>query len=184
MIFGTHVALGPILPLDMPELFRWADDVALARLSEPYYPKNWQLQEAFWTNAQADKSRVFFAIRAKPAAAIIGPTIIGPTIIGYVQISGIDPIHRSADIGICIGDAAHRGQGMGREALELAITYCWNSLNLTRIALSVFSANQPAIDVYTKLGFEREGLLRQARFIDGEWVDRVLMARLHPTRAR
>jgi RimJ/RimL family protein N-acetyltransferase len=174
VIFGTRVALGPILPLDLPELFRWADDVDLARHSEPYYPKNWQQQEAFWTNAAADKSRVFFAIRAKPSAAIIG----------YVQICGIDPVHRSADIGICIGDASHRGQGMGREALELAIAYCWNTLNLTRIALSVFAENQPAIALYARLGFKHEGLLRQARFIAGEWLDLVAMALLHPTRAR
>ena len=189
MIFGTSVALGPILPVDLPELFRWADDVDLARNSEPYYPKNWQHQEVFWTNAQADKSRVFFAIRAKPVAGITGPAIIGPAIIepqiiGYVQICGIDAVHRSAEIGICIGDAVHRGRGLGHEALALAIAYCWDTLNLTRITLSVFASNQPAIALYARLGFEREGVLRQARFINGEWLDLVAMALLHPTRAR
>ena len=168
VIFGKRVALGPILPLDMPEFFRWLDDAELARLNEPYYPKNWHRQEAFWTNADGDKSRIFFAIRAQGDALAIG----------YVQITNIDAVHRSADLGICIGDATQRRQGRGREALELAIAYCWNTLNLSRVALSVFATNQPAIALYTALGFAPEGVLRRAKYINGQWVDVVLMALL------
>ena len=172
MIIGRLVALGPILPVDMVALFAGVDDVAQARVNEPYRPQNWQRQEAFWTNAGDDRTRVFFAIR--------GAT--DPTIIGYVQITGIDPIHRSATISLRIGDASHRGQGKGSEALALAIDYCWRHLNLTRLGLHVFVDNARAIDLYRRLGFEREGTLRQAVFIEGAWVDVVMMALLHPAR--
>jgi RimJ/RimL family protein N-acetyltransferase len=172
LILGKLVALGPILPVDLPTLFRWADDVGEARLNEPYRPQNWHQQEAFWTNAANDRTRVFFAIR----------TANDPAIIGYVQIINIDPVHRSATIGIRIGEPSHRGQGKGREALTLAIDYCWNHLNLSRIALSVFAENRRAIELYARLGFHHEGLLRQAVFIDGAWIDMVLMALLHPGR--
>jgi RimJ/RimL family protein N-acetyltransferase len=172
MMFGTTVALGPILPVDIPSLFRWSDDVADARLNEPYRPLNWHRQEAYWMNAEGDPSRSFFAIRALGA----------PDIIGYVQIRDIHPIHRSAIIGLRIGEAAARGQGSGREALQLAIRYCWHHLNLTRLALTVFARNDRAIALYRAAGFRQEGVMARALFIDGNWIDLMAMALLHPDR--
>jgi RimJ/RimL family protein N-acetyltransferase len=92
MIFGNLVALGPILPTDLPDLYIWGDDPAISRLSEPYLPKNIARDGEFWLNSAGDVSRVFFAIRAHPPAEIIG----------HVQITAIHPIHRSAFLGILI----------------------------------------------------------------------------------
>lgn len=166
MIFGQSVAIGPILPVDIPSLYRWSDDVEAAVLNEPYRPLNWRTQEDFWLNTANDPSRIFFAIRLLGA----------PEIIGYLQIRHIEPIHRSASIGIRLGEAANRRKGYGREALALGIDYAWRQLNLSRMALSVFAHNEPAIALYAAMGFEREGLLRRALFIDGAWVDVALMA--------
>jgi RimJ/RimL family protein N-acetyltransferase len=174
MIFGRTVALGPILPVDIPRLFQWGDDLDDARLNESYRPANWHRQVAFWLNAEGDPSRVFFAIRSRPDADIIG----------FVQIQNIQPIHRAATIGIRIGDVAERGRGKGREALEIAIRYSWDHLNLTRLSLSVFAGNEPAIGLYKILGFEEEGRSVRALFIDGRWIDVVTMALLHPDRQR
>jgi [ribosomal protein S5]-alanine N-acetyltransferase len=174
MIIGRAIALGPILPVDIPRLFQWTDDIEDARLNEPYRPANWHRHEAFWLNADGDASRVFFAIRSRQDAGIIG----------FVQIQNIQPIHRSAAIGLRVGEVAERGKGKGREALQLAIRYCWDHLNLTRLALSVFADNAPAIGLYAALGFEEEGRQARALFIDGRWIDVVTMALLHPDRLR
>jgi ribosomal-protein-alanine N-acetyltransferase len=171
LLFGDTIALGPILPVDVPRLFQWADDAEDARLNEPYRPLNWHQQEGFWLNAERDPTRAFFAIRSREAGEIIG----------YVQISRIEPIHRSATIGIRI-DRAERGKGKGREALRLAIDYCWNHLNLTRLTLSVFAGNETAIGLYATLGFREEGRLSAALFIAGNWIDVILMALHHPDR--
>ena len=173
MLEGSLITLGPILPTDFPSLFRWADDYETGLLNEPYRPAVWKNQEEFWLNIGRDMSRVYFAIRR----------IGAPAIIGYVQISNIDSVHRSALIGIRIGDEANRGQGFGSDALKLAITYCWNHLNLSRISLVAFETNDRAIRLYSSLGFEREGLVRRAVFIDGRWLDLVLMGLLHPSRS-
>lgn len=173
MIIGQSVILGPLLPADFPALFRWADDVQAARLNEAYRPAVWKNQEDFWFNAGRDPSKVTFAIRR----------IENPTIIGYVQIAAIDAVHRSALIGIRIGEEGDRGKGLGRDALSLAVAYCWNHLNLSRLGLTVFANNERAIRLYQSLGFDREGLLRDAVFIDGRWLDVVVMGLLHPSRA-
>lgn len=174
MIFGKKVALGPIIPDDLALLYQWADDPESALMSEPYRPAAWAMQQEFWLNANAHPDRVFFAIRAQPDT----------TIIGFVQIIAIDPIHRSAKLGIKIGNADAQGKGYGREALMLAIDYCWQHLNLSRVALDVFAHNQRAIGLYETIGFVREGELRHARFIAGAWVDVVLMALMRPDRQR
>ena len=144
MIFGTSVSLGPVLPADFPSLFRWADDLDAARLNEAYRPAVVRIQEEYWLNTGNDTSKVLFAIRK----------LNTPPIIGYVQIKNIDPIHRSAVLGIRIGDEVNRGQGYGTEALRLAIAYCWNHLNLSRIGLTVFGTNPRAVGLYSSLGFE------------------------------
>jgi RimJ/RimL family protein N-acetyltransferase len=172
VIFGDQIAIGPILPVDITRLFQWSDDVEELRCNESYRPLNWYRQEAFWLNAENDLSRCFFAIRGRSSADIIG----------FIQISRIDPIHRSALIGVHIGDRDQRSQGKGSEALRMAIDYCWNHLNLTRLTLSAFAENARAIALYERIGFRREGHFRDALFISGRWIDVIAMALHHPDR--
>ena len=172
MLNGPRIILGPILPSDFPNLFMWADDLDAARVNENYRPAIWRNQEDFWLNVGNDPSRVYFAIRKRPE----------PQIIGFLQIWNIDPVHRSCVLGLRIGDVANRGQGLGAEALEMGEQYCWNHLNLSRISLMVFATNLAAIKLYTKHGFVQEGCLRQAVFIDGKWLDVLLMGKVHPSR--
>ena len=143
-------------------------------MNEPYLPKNIQHDADFWLNSIGDTKRVFFAIRARTK----------PEIIGHVQIMAIEPIHRSAMLGILVGDPKNRGNGYGSEAMRLAIDYCWRHLNLSRLTLSVHSSNASAIALYKKLGFEIEGVLRRHQFIDGSWVDLTLMAIMQGDRLR
>ena len=100
--------------------------------------------------------------------------------LGFVQIGGINPVHRSAEIGIRIGEDKNRGQGYGTEALLLALDYCWNHLNLNRLQLTVFKHNVRAIGAYQAAGFRKEGRMRKAAFIGGQWVDLIMMAALRP----
>lgn len=172
MIMDQAVALSPILPMDLPQLLLWSDDPAIARYNEPYIPKNADRERDFWLNSSGDTRRVFFAIRARP----------DPAIIGHVQIMDIQPIHRSASLGVLIGRPENRGKGHGRAAMQLAIAYCWRHLNLSRLSLSVHASNAAAIALYEKLGFAIEGTLRQAQFIDGDWVDLHLMALMRADR--
>ncbi|EGD60070.1 putative acetyltransferase [Novosphingobium nitrogenifigens DSM 19370] len=172
MLSGRHVALGPILPDDLPRLFLWGDDPEIARLNEPYLPKSLDREHDFWLNTAGDPRRVFMAVRRNGRSDIVG----------YVQVIAIEPIHRSASLGILIGRVEDRRRGYGREAMQLAIDFCWKHLNLTRLSLSVHDDNASAIALYEQLGFVTEGVQRQAQFIAGRWIDVRLMALVHPRR--
>ncbi|MBN3817064.1 GNAT family N-acetyltransferase [Paraburkholderia sp. Se-20369] len=74
--------------------------------------------------------------------------------------------------------ASHHGRGIGGRLLAAAIDLAENWLNVTRIELTVFADNQPAIALYEKHGFRTEGTSPDFALRDGEYVTVLHMARL------
>jgi len=81
------------------------------------------------------------------------------------------------NIGMGIHDE-WQGKGIGSALMSAALEMADNWLNLTRLELEVYTDNEPAIRLYEKFGFEREGTKRKDAFRDGQYVDSYLMARL------
>jgi len=174
MLLANRVSIGPLLPEDFSLLFCWANDVGAARLDSAYRPVDMMTHQQWWNGLGKDPTKVVFAIRKTTE----------PAIIGYVQIAGINVVHRSAELGIRIGAEKDRDHGYGKEALALAVEFCWSHLNLNRLQLVVFKHNERAVSAYRSAGFKKEGLLRKAAFIDGAWVDILLMASLRPAKTK
>jgi ribosomal-protein-alanine N-acetyltransferase len=174
MLIGTKVTVGSFVPDDYSAMYCWANDVAAARLDGAFRPVNLTDVIRQCETAGKDPSRVMLAIRRRT----------DPKIIGYLHIQNVNAVHRSADIGIRIGEEKHRGQGFGKEALIMGLDYCWLHLNLERVALIVFRNNTRAIKAYKAAGFKREGLLKRLFFVDGAWVDVLLMAAFRSSRKR
>jgi RimJ/RimL family protein N-acetyltransferase len=60
--------------------------------------------------------------------------------------------------------------------MEEAVKWARGS-GITKLELTVFPHNEPAIALYRKLGFREEGLLRRRYFIQDRYIDAMLMAR-------
>jgi len=99
-------------------------------------------------------------------------------LIGNCSLFDINPVHRTAEVGIFIGDEKHRGQGYGAEALELLLAYGFKILNLNNIMLKVFAFNQRAIRSYEKVGFRIFGRRSQAYYLNGKYYDVIMMEAL------
>jgi len=81
-------------------------------------------------------------------------------IIGYM-ILHTDSINRVVEFKrLVIGP---KGQGYGREAVELLKQLAFEKLNCHRLWLDVYTDNVPAISLYLDLGFVQEGLLRDCQ---------------------
>ncbi len=80
------------------------------------------------------------------------------------------------ELGIAIHDQ-WQGQGVGSALMKAAINLADRWLNLTRLELTVFTDNEPAIRLYERAGFKIEGRFRKFAFRDGEFVDAYAMAR-------
>lgn len=122
-----------------------------------------------YIQAQGDESKEQYTIISKENAAIIG----------RIYLSRIDHHADSLDITrIYIGDPALRSKGYGREALLAILEYSFNELNMERVTIDHFSANEPARHLYRKIGFKDEGVMRHAAKKNGKYYDLCLMSML------
>jgi len=70
----------------------------------------------------------------------------------------------------------YRGRNIAFRASQLLINYVFKELPIRKLSLQVFADNNIAIRLYEKLGFSREGLLKQEYLRSGVYQDVLLMA--------
>jgi RimJ/RimL family protein N-acetyltransferase len=106
--------------------------------------------------------------------AIITP--VNSNFIGMVHLTGIHQINRSAEFSILIGDRDYWAKGAGSQATKAMLDHAFNNLNLNRVYLTVLENNERAIKMYEKVGFKREGVLREAIFKNGKYCNLIQMS--------
>jgi len=102
-------------------------------------------------------------------------------VIGHAGLHGNENPRRAHawHVGMSVRDDWH-GRGVGTRLMEALIDLADNWLGALRIELTVYCANEPALRLYRKFGFETEGTLRAYSLRDGQLTDTYAMARLHP----
>ena len=102
--------------------------------------------------------------------------LLGDEVVGWCDVRRhFFPAHaHRGTLGIGILPA-HRGQGIGARLIRACLDET-HHLGFTRVELDVHADNLRAIALYEKMGFVREGLVRDAAFIDGVYRDAILMA--------
>lgn len=90
--------------------------------------------------------------------------------IGWCVLMNWDPTYRSAMLGYCLAEAAW-GQGFATEAAGALLQWAFNTLKLNRVQSEADTRNTASDRVLAKLGFLREGTLRENCIVDGEISD-------------
>lgn len=90
--------------------------------------------------------------------------------VGWCSVSRWNAEFRSAALGYCLSDAAW-GQGYATEAAGAALRWAYDTLELNRVQAEVDTRNAASARVLEKLGFVREGTLREDCVVDGEVSD-------------
>lgn len=102
-----------------------------------------------------------------------------------VATAGLHPVgpsprrRHAMTLGLAVAPAAQR-QGVGRALMDALTDYADRWTQVLRLELTVFADNAAAITLYRRCGFAVEGTLRAYARRDGDWVDALAMARLHP----
>ena len=99
------------------------------------------------------------------------------TLIGTVTLLGIDRAQGRADVGYALA-AAHWGHGYAQEAVRLALAHAFDALQLRRIEADVDPRNAGSCKLLERLGFKREGLLRERWLVNGELQDSAIFGLL------
>jgi RimJ/RimL family protein N-acetyltransferase len=166
-LVGELVALGPVHKGLLGLLSKWENDLELSLLTgDPARPLTPEGIDALYERwSKADPEHVGFAIYER---ATMRP-------IGTVGLIAINHLHRTAELGIGIGERDCWGKGYGTEATRLVLDYAFNALSLHNVMLRVFSYNERAIRAYRRVGFREIGRRRQAQRVGAHVYDVVLM---------
>jgi len=89
--------------------------------------------------------------------------------IGLCGFTGITPTHNTAEFSIYI-DPDCQKKGYATAALKTLIRHGFEDLNFNRIWGETFDAN-PGIKLYEKLGFKKEGTLRETYYKQGNYIN-------------
>jgi ribosomal protein S18 acetylase RimI-like enzyme len=97
-------------------------------------------------------------------------------VVGWCDIrsKGFPVLEHSGELGIGV-IKSHRGQGIGKKLMEATLAAA-KEKGLTRVELTVRENNTNAIALYKKVGFEVEGVLRNAIYVDGVYINHIAMA--------
>jgi RimJ/RimL family protein N-acetyltransferase len=90
--------------------------------------------------------------------------------IGWCSLSRWNPDFRSAALGYCLDDAAW-GQGYATEAADALLRWAFDTLDLNRVQAETDTRNVASARVLEKLGFVREGTLREDCIVNGDVSD-------------
>ena len=98
-------------------------------------------------------------------------------IVGMLSLQVSTRLRRAhvGDLGMAVHDK-WAGKGVGSALIKAAIDLADKWLNLSRLELTVYTDNEPALRLYKRLGFEIEGVQRNAILLDGTYENLILMA--------
>jgi RimJ/RimL family protein N-acetyltransferase len=166
-LVGEHVYMRPLDRGDAPAFVTWLNDPELRRFLLARRPMTLRAEEEF-IDSLATGERISLGIAMRD----------GDRLIGGAGLREIDEPCRRATFGILIGPPEERGKGYGTEATRLMVGYAFETMNLNRVVLQVTEYNPRGVRVYEKVGFRREGVLRQDTYRDGRYWDTIVMGML------
>lgn len=104
--------------------------------------------------------------------------VIEGEVVGYVELGPALPLASNRHVvevkGLAV-DPTHQGRGIGRLLLQAAFEAALER-GARRLTLRVLAPNATARALYGSCGLVVEGVLREEFWLDGAYVDDVLMA--------
>ena len=158
-----RLVVRPVAEADLPALLEVNSDEQVTALL-PY---------ARWTSLDDARAWLERMMAIQASGSAIQLVIVDQATslaIGTCLLFRFDDASARAELGYVLG-RAHWGRGLMREALEGLLGHAFGAMGLRRIEAEVDVRNGPSSRLLGRLGFRREGLLRQRWFTKGEARD-------------
>jgi RimJ/RimL family protein N-acetyltransferase len=167
-IVGEQIRLRPFQGRDLSRVITWRRDGELRRgalwgegVFGPREARRW-LRAV--TDA-GDSARLTFAVELRASGRLVGLT----------NLIRIDRASGTAYFGVVIGEKDCWGRGVGGETLRLMLGRA-AALGLRKVLLEVAADNPRAIELYRRVGFVTEGVLRRQLVRPDGAIDVLVMA--------
>lgn len=120
----------------------------------------------------------------RTGARVAGDRDSDGAFIGWCHLSKWDQDYRSASLGFCFTEASW-SHGYATEAARALLRWAFDTLDLNRVQAEADTRNIASARVLEKLGFVREGTLREDCVVNGEvsdsWVFGLLRREWQPS---
>src|SRR6266536_4386308 len=103
--------------------------------------------------------------------------LVSGELAGAALLWAIDSHNRSAHLGLSLRPS-FRGRGLGTDVVLALCEYGFAVRGLHRLQVDTLASNAAMISGAVRAGFAREGTLRGAGWVDGEFVDEVILGLL------
>jgi RimJ/RimL family protein N-acetyltransferase len=157
-----RVSLRRVEPDDYPLIQGWQNDPEI--FSRMDYQKPFTLEDIRRSEEHGAEKEYPFVIEVEGRP------------IGRCGLFGARWRDRWCGLYIFIGDKDSWGKGYAKDALRALLTYAFDTLNLTLVQLYSLGDNDRAVRLYKSLGFTEEARLRDRSFVEGRFVDHVVMS--------
>ncbi len=165
---GERVFLTPLAMEDLEKNLIWDNDPEMSFLDGgSHRPKTREVaRDEFDKTLKKPGSMFFTVIRIEDGEQV-----------GNIVLYDVHEYERRCNWGIKL-DKKYWRQGYGTEAARLLLGYVFEDLGFNRLKSDTHLRNEPSWKFQESLGFVREGVMRQDKYIAGEYVDDVLYGML------
>ena len=161
MITGSLVELGPFGPELITDTYlSWLNDKSLMRYSRQRFEHHTRDSSIAYLRSFENSPNRFWAIYRRADRLHVG------TMTAYV-----DPVVRTADIGVLVGHAEARARGFGREAWGLAMDYLFRVEGMRKVTGGTSVLNSAMVKVFRHWRMRLEEVGREAEVIEGRPTD-------------
>jgi len=164
---GGEIYLRPPRRQDLEgNWYSWLNDQVVTKYQDKgIFPNTQEEQEGYYNYILKSKKDVIFAICEKKTDKHIGA----------VGLHKINWIHRSAELGILIGEKDYWGKGYGKTAWNLITGYGFDVLNMHRIYAFIMYENIYSIKSAKSSGFKEIGRIKDTFYKNGKYHDAFLL---------
>lgn len=162
MFKGEKIYLDAIRREDLPKLMEWRNLPDYRKYFREYRELNPDMQQKWYeSKVLNDSSTEMFAVRLNDTG----------TLIGCCGLCYINWVHRNADLSLYIGwkESYIDNEGYAEEACKLLFNYGFRELGLQKIWTEIYCFDDKKMELYSRLGFHKDGELRNQYFYDGKW---------------
>lgn len=161
LLEGNKVKLTPILEKDITKKYiGWLNDPIVVRYSNQRFIKHSLESCIEYLNSFDGTNNYFLAIRKKESGQVIG------SVTSYLNIH-----HKTADIGLMVGDRSAWGQGIGQQTWMLLVEHLFSVEKVRKITGGTLSVNKAMKKIMENSGMELEAIKKQEEIVEGVAVD-------------
>jgi len=184
---GDTVTLRPTEREDLDAVREWMNDPAVWRPAMGAKPTNGDLADEFFETVLTTEDDVHVTVcvdeqsestenasgEERPASSADDEPVGHASLTTSKYGPTATERARSVELAYYLDPDQH-GQGYGSEAAELLVQYAFEDWNMRRVFARAGDFNDASQGLLESLGFQREGVRRQAAYYRGDYHDMVL----------